>query len=216
MITSMRPCVSTAWSTSVLTCCALGHVRLRPRASAAEPELFRQRLKRSMPARARDQLRTVARKATRVASPRPLLAPVMTTTLPSMLSSDHLRGSCFREMAQRPTRACRCGGIAVALHRDLGEGGFDLARDRRASARRPRRRCFPPGGAAWWCRGSARSRASAPAARPARSAPASRLLLRRDLPEQHRPGPDWPCRASGVKRGTMLRKSVLVESACSR
>jgi hypothetical protein len=90
-----------------------------------------------------------------------------------------------------------------------------LSRSRSSASARPRRRRgFRPAGAAWWCRESARSTASAPAARPARSAPASRLSACRDLAQQvdqrlvglHR---------LGVKRGTMLRKSLLSNCVCS-
>ena len=41
------------------------------------------------------------------------------------------------------------------------------------------------------------------------------FLCRRDRAEHDRRAPGWPCDASGEKRGTMLRKSVLVEGACS-
>ena len=69
-------------------------------------------------------------------------------------------------------------GVAGAVHRDLRRGAVDLAQvvGRELDCRG--RRCSPPADAAWSCPGSARSTASAPAARRARSAPASPSSLR--------------------------------------
>ena len=68
--------------------------------------------------------------------------------------------------------------------------------------------------AASWCRGSARSRASARGARRARSARASPSCARRCRPSRSTSA-RFALRASGAKRGTMLRKSVL-RTSCSR
>ena len=83
-------------------------------------------------------------------------------------------------------------GIAGALHRDLATAALDLAEIVWPSARRRPRRCSLPGDAAWWCRGSARSTAFAPAARRARSAPASPSSVPRSR-RADRPAPGSPC-----------------------
>ena len=64
-------------------------------------------------------------------------------------------------------------GVTRALHRDLRRRPHRSHADPPASVPPRPPRCFPPADPASWCLGSARSTASAPAARPVQSAPAS-------------------------------------------
>ena len=99
-------------------------------------------------------------------------------------------------------------GIPRAVHLDLRDGALRCRRGRRPSAGPTRRRGSPPGGGASSCRESEPSRASAPAARRARSAPGV-APLRAAKASATRRTPGWPSRFSAVKRGTMFRKSRL-------
>ena len=118
---------------------------------------------------------------------------------------------CPLERAAQPSavdQLLRCRRIPRPLHRDLGGGAPRSRGGRRPSARRRPRRGSPPGGAASSSPGSARSTASAPAARRARSAPASPASAPRSSPSRSTSA--WfAFRFSGEKRGTVLRKSVL-------
>src|SRR5512132_290286 len=60
-----------------------------------------------------------------VASPRPLLAPVMTTTFPSMLLLIILTPACH-DGHSAAGHALQLFGVARPLHRDLRGGAFDL------------------------------------------------------------------------------------------
>ena len=92
----------------------------------------------------------------------------------------------------------------------MGGGPLRSRAGRLASARRAAAPRFSSSRAAWWCQGSARSTASAPAARRARSEPASPASAAAISPSRSTSA--WfALRASGEKRGTMLRKSLLVE-----
>ena len=97
---------------------------------------------------------------------------------------------------------------ACSLHLDSGGAALDLAQVVRREFDGMPRRCSPPGGAASSCPESARSTASAPAAMPARSGPASRSSAPRRCRSRSTKA-RFALRASGVKRGTMLRKSEL-------
>ena len=107
-------------------------------------------------------------------------------------------------------------GVAGALTIVMRDDGLvDLAQVVGRQLERRPRRGSPRAGAASSCRGSARSTASAPAARRARSARASPACGRRSPPSRSTSA--WfALRASGVKRGSVLRKSVLSNVVCLR
>ena len=89
-----------------------------------------------------------------------------------------------------------------------GRGALDVAEVVRGELDGGRPDVLLAGDAASWCPGSARSRASGRAARRARSGRASRSCAAAMLPSRSTSA--WfAFRASGVKRGTVLRKSVL-------
>ena len=75
----------------------------------------------------------------------------------------------LRCLAVDPCRLLR--GVALALHRDRRDRALDIAQIVRRQLDGGRADVLLAGDGAWWCRGSARSRASAPAARRARPAP---------------------------------------------
>jgi len=72
----------------------------------------------------------------------------------------------------------KMGGKAVSLHGHLRKHRMQSQRDRPRTTLPMPRQDFPRAGAASWCRESARSTASAPAASTMRSAPASPLRRR--------------------------------------
>ena len=115
---------------------------------------------------------------------------------------------------QRQVICSQVFGVASPLHRRFARPRPRSHGGRRPSARRPPPRGSPPGDAASSCPGWGRSTASGRAARRGRAGPASPPSAAAISPSRSTRA--WfAFRASGVKRGTVLRKSELSSSVFS-
>src|SRR4051794_3533309 len=127
IMTSTRPYARTAASTSPFTwsrwVTSVATARALPPRPASSSASARRRSTRRAPS---TTLAPCAERSRAVASPSPLLAPVMTTALPSMLLLIILTPA-YHDGHSAIDSLLQMFRVPGSLHRDLGDGVFDIA-----------------------------------------------------------------------------------------